>query len=258
MLIINSPVVELSEIQKGIYLIKIKSPEIADKILPGQFLNIKVSEVFTPLLRRPFSICDVEDDNIFLMFNIYGEGTRILSCKRSGDSINILGPLGKGFNYDTDFDLAVFIAGGLGAAPFPFLARKLKNTKEIISFVGGRTKSEVIKYNIPNYLVATEDGSEGFKGNVINLFENEIQKHIKRKIKIFACGPNAMLKALSDLVKRINGSGNNIICEISTESVMACGFGICQGCPIQDANNTEHYHLICKDGPVFNINDVVL
>lgn len=258
MLIIVSPVVELSEIQKGVFLQKIKSPEIAEKILPGQFLNIKVSEGFTPLLRRPFSICDVEDDNIFLMFNIFGEGTRILACKQNGDLINILGPLGKGFNFDEDFDLAVFIAGGLGAAPFPFLFRKLKDHKNIISFIGGRTKSEIIKYNIPNYSVATEDGSEGYKGNVIQLFEQKIKNHLDKKIKIFACGPNGMLKALSDSVKKLNNSGYNLTCEISTESAMACGFGICQGCPIQDAHNPDHYLLICKDGPVFNVNDVVL
>ncbi len=258
MFIVNSPVVELSEIQKAIFLQKIKSPEIADQILPGQFLNIKVTEGYAPLLRRPFSICDVEDENIFLMFNIYGEGTRILSCKQKGQLLNILGPLGKGFNYNTDFDLAVFIAGGLGAAPFPYLTRKLKDKKDIISFVGGRTQSDVIKYNFLNYLVATEDGTEGFKGNVIDLFEQEIKKYLNRRIKIFACGPNGMLKALSDSLKRLNNLTNNITCEISTESAMACGFGICQGCPIQDANNSEHYYLICKDGPVFNVNDVVL
>jgi len=258
LLIINSPVVELSEIQKGIFLQKIKSPEIANGILPGQFLNIKVSEGFTPLLRRPFSICDVEDDNIFLMFNIYGEGTRILACKHIGDMINILGPLGKGYNFEDEFDIAVIIAGGLGAAPFPYLARKLKDRKEIISFIGGRSKSEVIRYNIPNSLVATEDGSDGFKGNVVQLFENEIRNYFNKSIKVFGCGPNDMLKALSDSVKKLSSEDYNIKCEISTESAMACGFGICQGCPIQDANNPEHYHLICKDGPVFNINDVVL
>lgn len=258
MLIINSPVAEFSEIQKEIYLQKIKSPELAEKILPGQFVNIRVSEGFSPLLRRPFSICDVEDDNIFIMFNIHGQGTKILSCKKPGDMINILGPLGKGFNFDDDYELAIFIAGGMGAAPFPYLARKLKNKKDIISFIGGRTKLEVIKYNIPNYFVATEDGSEGFRGNVIQLFENQIKNYFDKKIKIFACGPNPMLMALSQSVKELNNSGYQILCEISTESAMACGFGICQGCPIQDANNPEHYFLICKDGPVFNLNDVVL
>lgn len=258
MLIIHSPVVELSEIQKGIFLQKIKSPEIAEKILPGQFLNIKVSEGFYPFLRRPFSICDVEDEYIYLMFNIYGEGTKILSCKRPGDLINILGPLGKGFNLDDDFDLAVFVAGGLGAAPFPYLTRKLKDKKEIISFIGGRTKDEVIKYNMPNFSIATEDGSEGFKGNVVQLFEIKIKNYLNKKIKVFSCGSNGMLKALSDSIKKLSAQGNKIECEISTESAMACGFGICQGCPIQDANKPEHYFLICKDGPVFNVNDVVL
>jgi dihydroorotate dehydrogenase electron transfer subunit len=258
LLVVFSPVVELLEVQKGIYLQKIKSPEIAEKILPGQFLNIKVSESFVPLLRRPFSICDVEDDLIHLIYNIHGEGTKILSSKKEGEMLNILGPLGRGFNYDDEFELAVFVAGGLGVAPFPFLARKLKGKKQIVSFVGGRTKQEVIKHNLPNNQVATDDGSEGYKGNVIELFENEIKNYLNKKIKIFACGPNQMLKALSSSLKKLTFDGVNIECEISTESVMACGFGICQGCPIQDSKNSDHYYLVCKDGPVFNINDVIL
>lgn len=258
MLITNSVVVESLEIQKGIYLQKLKSPEIAEKIKPGQFLNIKVREGYYPLLRRPFSVCDVEDDLIHIMLGVYGEGTKILSNKKIGETVNILGPLGNGFNVDDDFDLAVFIAGGLGAAPFPYLTRKLNNKKEIISFVGGRSNKEVIKHQFPNILIATEDGSEGFKGNVVQLFENEIKKFLDKKIKVFACGPNGMLKSLSNLIKRFNEEGKNLTCEVSTESAMACGFGICQGCPIQDSHDPNRYLLVCKNGPVFNVSDIEL
>jgi dihydroorotate dehydrogenase electron transfer subunit len=256
--IINSPVVELTELQKGVFLQKIKSPVIAEKILPGQFLNIKVNEGFHPLLRRPFSVCDVEDDNIFIMFSVFGEGTRLLACKQPGEHLNILGPLGRGFSYDDDFDLGIIVAGGMGVAPFPYLIRKVAKEKKIISFIGGRTKSDLIKYQIPDPFVATDDGSAGFKGNIVQLFESEIQNFLDKRIKIFACGPNGMLKALSDLVKKFINDGIKIICEISTESRMACGFGICQGCPIPDSHNYEHYYMICKDGPVFNINDVII
>lgn len=258
MFIVHSPVVDIIEIEKDIYLQKIKSPEIAKCINPGQFLNIKINDGILPLLRRPFSICDVEDDNIFIIFNTYGQGTKMLSRKPKGELLNILAPLGKGFIYNDQFDLAIFIAGGMGIAPFPFLFRKLNDHKNIISFIGAKTKSQLIKFNLPNTLVATEDGSEGFKGNVVQLFNYEIKNFFDKNIKIFACGPNPMLKALSNNVKDLISSGYKIKCEISTESAMACGFGICQGCPIEDANNPDNYLLVCKDGPVFNLYDIIL
>lgn len=253
MLIVNSPVKEIKEIQKDIFLQKIYSPEIARQIKPGQFLNIRVSETVSPLLRRPFSICDVEGDYIFIMFNIFGEGTRILSHKHSGDTIDILGPLGNGFNLDDDFDLAVIVAGGLGSAPFPFLTRLLAGKVEIVSFIGGKTKDDVITYNLLNAQTATNDGSLGFPGNVVQLFEKNINSLNGKKVKVFGCGPNAMLRALKEVCIT-----HNINCEVSTECAMACGFGICQGCPIESTQQSDKYLLVCKDGPVFNVKDVVI
>lgn len=253
MLIVNSPVEETIEIQKDIFLQKIYSPEIARQIKPGQFLNIRVSETVTPLLRRPFSICDVEGDYIFIMFNIFGEGTKILSHKHKGDTIDILGPLGNGFNISDDFDTAVIVAGGLGAAPFPYLTRSLKNKFEILSFIGGRSKNDVITFNLLNVKTATDDGSLGYVGNVVQLFEENLASLKNKKLKVFGCGPNAMLRALKEVC-----ISNDIICEVSTECAMACGFGICQGCPIESTEQSDKYLLVCKDGPVFNIKDVII
>ncbi len=253
MLIVNSPVLEIKEIQKDIFLQKIYSPVIARQIKPGQFLNIRVSETVSPLLRRPFSICDVEGDYIFIMFNIFGEGTRILSHKHCEDTIDILGPLGNGFNITDDFDTAVIVAGGLGSAPFPFLTRILKGKYPVYSFVGGKTKNDVITYNLLNVQTATDDGSLGFNGNVVQLFEKNLPSFEGRKIKVFGCGPNAMLRALKEVC-----ISNNINCEVSTECAMACGFGICQGCPIESSEQSDKYLLVCKDGPVFNVKDVII
>lgn len=252
-MIVNSPVKEIKEIQKDIFLQKIYSPEIAGQIKPGQFLNIRVSETVFPLLRRPFSICDVEGDFIYLMFNIFGEGTRILAHKQIDDTIDILGPLGNGFNITDDFDLALIVAGGLGSAPFPFLTRLLKDKYEVYSFVGGRTKNDVITYNLLNVQTATDDGSLGFNGNVVQLFEKNLSSFKDKRIKVFGCGPNAMLRALKEVCII-----HNINCEVSTECVMACGFGICQGCPIESTEQSDKYLLVCKDGPVFNVKDVII
>lgn len=253
MFIVNSPVVETKQVHENIFIQKIHSPKVARLIKPGQFINIRVSETTFPLLRRPFSVCDVEGENIFLMFNIFGEGTKILANKYKGDLVDILGPLGNGFKLDENYKTAIIVAGGLGAAPFPFVTRKIKQKKKIISFIGGRTKQDVITYGLENCIVSSDDGSVGFKGNVVQSLENNLDTIDKSSSKVLACGPNAMLRVLKDFCLK-----HNINCEVSTECAMACGFGICQGCPIESTSNSDKYLLVCKDGPVFNVKDVVI
>jgi dihydroorotate dehydrogenase electron transfer subunit len=251
--IINSPLEEIIEINPQIYLLKVFSPELASIIKPGQFLNIRVTDRIYPLLRRPFSVCDVEGDHLFLMFNIMGEGTSILAHKQIGTDLDILGPLGNGFDLDGNYDTAIIVAGGLGAAPFPYVTRMLKGNKNILSFIGGRTKNDIITYNLMNVKEASDDGSRGLHGNVVQLLENNLEQLNSQKIKIFACGPTAMLRTLKSFCLK-----HNFDCEVSTECAMACGFGICQGCPIESTSERDHYLLVCKDGPVFNIKDVVI
>jgi dihydroorotate dehydrogenase electron transfer subunit len=251
--VIHSPVEEIIEINPQIYLLKVFSPKLASIIKPGQFLNIRVTDRIYPLLRRPFSVCDVEGDHLFLMFNIMGEGTSILAHKPIGTTLDILGPLGNGFNLEGKYDTAIIVAGGLGAAPFPYVTRLLSGKKDIFSFIGGRTKNDIISYNLLNVKEASDDGSRGYKGNVVKLLENNLQQFESARVKIFACGPTAMLRALKEFC--IN---NSLDCEVSTECAMACGFGICQGCPIESTHQQDNYLLVCKDGPVFNIKDVVI
>ncbi len=253
MFVTNAPVAETLELENQIFLLKIFSPEIASIIKPGQFLNIRVSASYFPLLRRPFSVCDVEDDHFSIMFNIYGEGTKLLARKHPGEMIDVLGPLGRGFNISDDYDTAVIAAGGLGAAPFPYLIRMIPQGKEIITFVGGRTHADLIRYGLVNINLSTDDGSEGFKGTVVELLSSKLPEFREKKIKIFGCGPNAMLRSLKEVAV-----SNDINCEVSTECAMACGFGICQGCPIEATDQKEKYLLVCKDGPVFNVKDVVI
>jgi dihydroorotate dehydrogenase electron transfer subunit len=251
--VINAPVAKTIELENQIFLLKIYCPEIASIIQPGQFLNIRVSESIYPLLRRPFSVCDVEDDYIFIMFNVYGEGTRILAHKHQGESIDILGPLGNGFNLDGDYQTAVIVAGGLGAAPFPLLTKKITDKKNILTYVGGKSHSDIIKYGMKNITTSTDDGTTGFKGTVVQLLESKLGEINKEKIKVFSCGPNAMLGALKTFCIK-----HDFECEVSTECAMACGFGICQGCPVEGVNSPDKYLLVCKDGPVFNVKDILL
>ena len=183
---------------------------------------------------------------------VTGEGTNLLAHKTPGELINILGPLGNGFDISGDYKNAIIVAGGLGSAPFPLLIKKLTG-KNISSFVGGRTVKDVINYGMENIRQASDNGSVGFKGNVIQLLENSISEFDKTSSRIFACGPTPMLKALQQLAEKYDFD-----CQISTECAMACGFGICQGCNVESTIHEEKYSLVCIDGPVFNSREVVL
>lgn len=251
MFIEKAPVDSVIHIGNNILLLKVYSPKIAEIVKPGQFCNIKVSDTDYPLLRRPFSVSDVEKDFIFFMFNIYGEGTRLLSKKSKGEEIDILGPLGNGFSFNHEFETAIIVAGGLGAAPFPFLTKKLQG-KDIYSFVGGKSESDIITYGMENILIATDDGSKGEPGNVVELLDKHKDKFSNKSIQVFSCGPNPMLAALKDFCIE-----HRLPCQASTECAMACGFGICQGCPIEKIDR-EGYLLVCKDGPVFEVRDVII
>lgn len=235
------------------FVISCKCSDLAKSILPGQFCNIKVSDTHIPLLRRPFSISYVNAENISFMVNIHGKGTEILASKKEGDYLDVLGPLGNGFNYENeDYSKAIIIAGGIGVAPFPYLISKLEQlNKSVECYLGFRTKNEIINEGMKNYFISTDDGSFGLHGNVINLLEEKLK--YDNSYKLFVCGPSPMLKAVQKFA-----ADNNYNCEISTESAMACGFGICQGCPIESTHQDDHYMLVCKDGPVFNSRDVKL
>ncbi|MGE5364730.1 MAG: dihydroorotate dehydrogenase electron transfer subunit [Bacteroidota bacterium] len=246
MVITNAVVSQSYALENSVIMMKLHAPEIARSARPGQFCNIRISSSSSPLLRRPFSICEAEGEYISFLFNIFGEGTKLLSAKKPGETVDILGPLGNGFDLEGDFETAVIVAGGIGAAPFPFLLSKLDPEKMVYTFLGARSSRYIIKYGLKNELIATDDGTVGFKGNVIELLNANMQILSSSRIKIFGCGPTPMLRALQDFSLK-----NNFHCELSTETAMACGFGICQGCPIEAADK-DGYYLVCKDGPVFD------
>lgn len=246
-------VIDRRIISDQIYLITFRSKELTTEARPGQFVNIRISEGCYPYLRRPFSYCDIEGDEFKILFSVYGMGTKIIAQSNIGDKFDIIGPLGNGFNINGNFETAVFIAGGIGVAPFAFLKRTLSRNIKVVSYVGARTKELVSTYGLDNVLISTDDGSLGKKGTVVELFrEDLLAGKYSDRIKIFGCGPTPMLKALKLLCNEFN-----LECEVSTESAMACGFGICQGCPIELADSSG-YKLICKDGPIFNINEIKL
>ena len=230
------------------------SEYLAANAKPGQFINIRVGENF-PLLRRPFSIFNVEGDRISIVFNVIGTGTKVLATKRKGDTIDVVGPCGNDFLsfVDDTFDTALFVGGGIGIAPFPFFTKRYPSGKKHVTFLGGRNKGLVIEKGLTNTRIATDDGSLGLKGTVLDLIKQDLAKSDYGRIRFFVCGPTRMMKAVAEYAVEIGAP-----CYASLECDMACGIGLCQGCNIEMIGGEKKYRLVCKEGTIFETRTVKL
>jgi dihydroorotate dehydrogenase electron transfer subunit len=250
----NCKITKIEKLSLNIVSLAFESIYFSENVYPGQFINIKIDQDSPNLLRRPFSVSNVSNKEVHILFNIVGRGTFSLAEKKIGDEIEVLGPLGNGFNCDSGHEKHIIAAGGIGIAPFLFLFNALsKRKKSIDLYFGFRTKNDVIDFGIPNINIATEDGSLGYKGNVNDMLFSKISEYNVNDTKIYACGPNVMLKNLSDRLSPLSYEA-----EVSIESHMACGIGLCQGCPVESKTEGGKYLLVCKDGPCFNIKDILL
>ncbi len=253
-LLCSAVVRSLHQTGDNIWSLILHAPLIAAHARPGQFVNVRVADSLVPLLRRPFSISRINGVELAILFNIVGPGTRLLTDKRPGDVVDLLGPLGKPFDIDEVFDTALIVAGGLGVAPFQFLEQELHRlNKPIVSFVGARTASGLSVEGLENVREATDDGTAGRKGTVVELVAEYLDAEKPKRPKLFACGPTPMLKALREFA--VN---RRLLCELSLEGAMACGIGICQGCPVQRTGEGKKYALVCTDGPTFRAEEIVL
>jgi len=231
----------------------IDTPDVGREARPGQFVMVKVGDGPIPLLRRPLSIHDAGKDGIELFFKVSGQGTEILSRKKPGDSLDLIGPLGKGFTVSDAMKgkRAYLVGGGRGIAPLFFLARELgaRGVRTAV-FYGGRRLADIPlrdKFDKAGIelLCSTDDGSFGFAGLVTELVGRELAK-TKPDI-IHACGPDAMMKALAALAAK-----HGVSAEFSLESIMGCGIGACWGCVHRIRNESgDGWTKICEEGPVF-------
>ncbi len=235
------------------FLMGLESPEIVAEAGPGHFVMIRVSEGSAPLLRRPFSICSVESDSLFLiLYRVVGQGTSIMSEAGMGDRLSVLGPLGKGFEMPQSGEVPILVAGGVGIAPIIFLARTLDSGKALL-MTGFRTSDEIVDKKacgLSDYQIsiATDDGTAGHPGFVTDLLEDHLDGDKKGTPSVFACGPTPMLKKVAAMTQ-----SRGVPCQVSLESFMACGVGACQGCAVQAASAQEQaYFHVCEDGPVFH------
>ncbi len=241
------------------HLIAAQSPEIAAQAAPGQFIMVRTSSQYHPLLRRPFSLHAVSGDQVFIFFQDVGTGTRILGQVRPGMNLDILGPLGHGFDLNGNLQglKAALVGGGRGIAPLYFLAERLLQEKaEVRIFYGGRSHRDLALQQRfqsagMDLICATDDGSQGFHGLVTDCLQSSLPAYAPDRL--YACGPDAMLQAVSRL-----SHTQAIPAELSLESIMGCGFGACWGCVHRIRKQGDKgWRKICEEGPVFPAESVI-
>jgi dihydroorotate dehydrogenase electron transfer subunit len=262
-------VLKNQRIQSLYFLLEIGCPPIASLLKPGQFVMLKVYGSEAPLLRRPFSLFkkdlkryrEKEKREWFsILYKKVGRGTQKMTELERGERVDIIGPLGNGFTYPPSFSFtnAILIGGGVGIVSLCPLAEALEAGRRLSVLIGGKTKTDILclkdfkKLNA-NIFVATEDGSLGHKGTVIDLFLSKREKLWREgPCPIYSSGPLGMLKGLA----RALGS-KKFVCEASFEARMACGFGACWGCVIKTNDRRTPYQRVCKEGPVFNLGEII-
>ena len=257
---IKAKLLKKEELAKGIFKFSVQADEIINTAKPGNFIEIRVNDDIEPFLRRPISIHNMDRENGILefIFQEKGKGTKILSARREGELIDIIGPLGYGtFKYSSYENLAI-IGGGIGVFPLYELAKCAKSeNKNVNIYLGFRNKDLVVleeefKNVSNNFILTTDDGSYSQKGFAIDFLKKDIEQG---KIdSLYACGPLPMLRAVRELAIE-----KNIPCQISLEEKMACGLGVCLGCAVKTAESPkdapEYWH-VCKAGPVFEAKNV--
>jgi dihydroorotate dehydrogenase electron transfer subunit len=239
--------------------LRISLPRPIGPIIPGQFAMLSIEKNKDILLPRPFSIHNFDNDNdgswLDFLFKIVGKGTALFAHLTVGSPIMILAPLGKGFPDPPSGHKPLIIAGGMGIAPLlPLVSRLKASPSPVAVFYGAKSLKDLVC--LPELLdmdnitikITTEDGTRGEKGLVTQLLRQE-ETNSKAKIIIYACGPEPMLKAVTDFA-----SERKVPCWVSIERRMACGVGACLSCVV---TTTDGYRRVCSDGPTFDAKDIV-
>lgn len=267
------------------YRLRIASPYLGDKTRPGQFFEVKCSEVpGAVLLRRPLGAHRIFKGGVEMLYENVGKGTEALSKRRVGELLDVIGPLGNGFDIERKSargqERKILIAGGIGVAPLVALAEELaRSGNEVNVLIGARTGSHILCEKELKKLgcrvkISTDDGSKGRKGFVTELLKGLLSRPVRLSGKsssgkagttLYACGPIPMLKAVAQLA-----AIHSIPCQVSLEERMACGVGVCLGCPVKvkahqpivdtqySIRNTQYeYKMVCKDGPIFDAKDII-
>ncbi|MBO8136560.1 MAG: dihydroorotate dehydrogenase electron transfer subunit [Desulfotomaculum sp.] len=255
-MLLNGKLITHKNIAGDYYLMEFKSHELAEAAGPGQFVHVKCGSTNDPLLRRPISIHKADKDKgiIALLYRVAGKGTRLLSLMEPGDLLDVMGPLGNGFQLPKPSEKVAVVAGGIGVAPLFFLVQLLVNAgNDVQMYIGARTSQDLLAVKDIKKLgvdvkLATDDGSAGYHGLVTDLLPEKLQK----VDRIYTCGPFPMMKSVAYLANKYN-----VPAQVSLEEKMGCGVGACLACSCKIKINGESvYKRVCTEGPVFNAGEV--
>jgi dihydroorotate dehydrogenase electron transfer subunit len=245
-------IISNTELMPGYHLVCLKAPYIATEGKPGQFITVSCGR--DTILRRPFSIHRVDSpQQSSILFAKVGSGTRWLSERRKGENLDLLGPLGNGFSISEGSKKVLLAAGGIGIAPLAFMAQKALNNGKIVKLlIGARTKDclyplKLLPDGVETF-VTTEDGSLGERGKLTDI----LPKYVDWADQVYACGPLAMYQSMVNQSKQWQRKKP---IQVSLEVTIGCGMGACFGCSIK---TREGMKRVCLDGPVFNLDEVIL
>lgn len=249
----NCKLIRKREIADGIFDFVVESKFMAKEAQCGQFLHVNCGD--STFLRRPISICDSGNGEVRFIFEVKGKGTEELKNKEVGDMIDIMGPLGHGFEIPKDVKNPVIIGGGIGVFPLLKLAKELGGNATV--FLGFRNKDRVVmeeefERTSKTTIVGTDDGSYGFDGYIASAMDQYL--NFNECDMIYSCGPMPMLKAVKKIAEE-----RGIKCQISLEQRMGCGIGACLVCSCEThKEGTDRYAKVCTNGPVFYSEEVTL
>lgn len=231
---------------------------------PGQFFTVRVAETATPLLRRPFGIsgfvpaeahpADGPESVASMIYWRRGPATALLAGLEPGDTMGVMGPLGVGFPAPAHASVPVLIAGGVGVGPILFFANTLAAAGHSpVLLLGARTASSLPRVNVHHHLQirrATDDGSIGYHGTVVDLLEQTIGV-VSGRLELYCCGPEAMLRSAHECAER-----HGLPAWVSMEQTMGCAVGACMGCAVR-VHGPDRYARVCTEGPVFRSTEIV-
>jgi len=258
---ITTTVLRNTDLGNANFLIEFEATPSMVQMAPAQFFMLGIPGSET-LLRRPFSVCGIPGtfegappDAVQVLYKVVGTGTGLLASLAPGSVIDVLGPLGRGFEApERPGARPVFVAGGIGSAPFPALASWLApQASPPLMYYGARTKNDLpladwFESHTERLTVTTEDGSAGHEGLVTGPLAELLESSPAEAHHLYVCGPDPMLKAVAKLAQR-----HEVICDLSLEAHMACGFGVCLGCVVptrQPGSDEISYDRVCVEGPV--------
>jgi dihydroorotate dehydrogenase electron transfer subunit len=249
---VSAAVLSNEELWPGVYLQWAQAPEIANEACPGQYVMVRCGEGYDMPLRRPLSVHRIsEDGRIALLFAAVGRGTEWLAQRKEGDSLDLFGPLGNGFSIAPSSKNLLLVAGGIGIAPLVALADlAVTSGQSVTLLMGDRTADRIYsEHLLPSGItsvVATEDGSAGEKGMVTDL----LPRFVPEADQIYACGPLPMYRSMAGMGPELGNKPVQALLEV----VLGCGVGACLGCTVETGQGRK---LVCKDGPVFDLRDIV-